>query len=180
MTAKVWGPRNLEPKCNKSTLGVLLPAPHNHTPAQNGKWWQCPAAGRDACSEHSRDRQGNRYRQEGHWRGYLGCCPSPCSVWWDPVSPRSPRQALGAARRRRRQREPAAGRARGGEAAAAGGGGKAHPAGTRGRTAAAWRSSPGCPSWTPRPGTPSEPGAVPQTERPGAVASSAPRLSPAV
>lgn len=62
----------------------------------------------------------------------------------------------------------------------AGEGGKAHPVGTRGRTAAAWRSSPGCPSWSPHPGTLFEPEVVPQTEGSAAAASSGWWLSQAV
>jgi len=71
-----------------------------------------------------------------------------------------------------RQREPAGERAREGAVGAAGEGGKARLAGTHGMTAAAWRSSLGCPSWSPHPGTLFEPEAVPRKEQLVAAASS--------
>lgn len=53
------------------------------------------------------------------------------------------------------------GQVNGGEQAV--GGGKAHLAGKRGRKAAAWRSSLGCPSWSPLLAPLAEPGRVLQT-----------------
>lgn len=202
MTIKVWAPTSLDPKSNKAALGVLLLPPHKCTPAGRGS---APAremavlcSEREGCLAGSKGEAGRGMQvtdagREGQMlqagaaalaggfsRCYLGCSPTPWSDRSDPASSRSPRQVSEAACRRQRQREPAGERVRGGAAGVAGEGGKAHPVGTRGRTAAAWRSSLGYPSWSPRPGTLFEPEAVPQTEWPAAAASSGRRLSRAV
>lgn len=195
VTVKAWVPTSLEPKSNKAGLGVApAPSPKAHTSRQR----VCPGTGNGGTVQQAggmpgskqrggrqgdagnRGGQGRSNATSGRSRGYLGCSPSPWSGRLDPASSHSPRWVLGAARWRRRRRVPAGERVRGGAAGAAGEGGKAHPVGTRGRTAAAWRSSPGCPSWSPRPGTLFEPEGVPRTEGPAAAASSGRRLSQAV
>lgn len=185
---------NLKHKSHKAGLGVLPDSPSKHTLVGRGS---APAremaapvlqVGGMSGRKPRRGVQGdadNRHRQRSNAtgrcsRGYLGCSLSPSFDRLDPVSSRSPRHVSGAARRRRKPHEPAGEKVQGGAGGAAGEGDKAHPAGTRGRTAAAWRSSLGCPSWSPHPGTLFEPGVVPQTEQMGAAASSGWWLSQAV
>ena len=105
-------------------------------------------------------QQGRR----GGWRDracthYLGRSQAPAHHCCLVSSQGPPRQVWGPS-------GPWVEKGQAGRGVQAGGGGKARLVGTRGRRAAAWPASQGCPAWSPHPAHPAGLGPVLQTENP--------------